>query len=338
VRLLLVRAARRLAWALFVVWATVTLAFMVSHALPSDPARMVAGPQARPQDIARIRKELGLDQSLYVQYARFMGRLIHIAPSSADTAKEHATCAPLVGRLHLDLGKSAQQRRPVVTILADRLPRTVLLALAAAFVQVLLGVGAGVLAAARKRTWVDHLAVSGSLLGTSAPTFVIGLSFQWLFAHRLGVLPLDGWGDSTLDHLRSVILPALTLGVFGAAYYTRLVRDEMIGQLGQDYVRTARAKGLSRSAVVVRHALRNALMPVVTIVGVDVGTLVGGAIVTETIFRWPGIGSLAVTAMLDRDGPVIMGCVLVTSVAVVLSTIAVDAVYTLLDPRVRAVR
>ena len=341
-RPLLVRAARRLAWALFVVWATVTLAFMVSHALPSDPARMVAGPQARPQDIARIRKELGLDQSLYVQYTRFMGRLVHVAPSSTgtdgDVAKEHATCAPLVGRLHLDLGKSAQQRRPVVTILADRLPRTVLLAVAAAFIQVLLGVGAGVLAAARKKSWVDHLAVSGSLLGISAPTFVIGLSFQWLFAHRLGVLPLDGLGDSTLDHLRSVILPALTLGVFGAAYYTRLVRDEMIGQLGQDYVRTARAKGLSRTAVVVRHALRNALMPIVTIVGVDVGTLVGGAIVTETIFRWPGIGSLAVTAMLDRDGPVIMGCVLVTSVAVVLSTIAVDAVYTLLDPRVRAVR
>ena len=336
-RQLLARAGRRLAWAFFVVWATVTLAFMVSHALPSDPARMVAGPQARPQDIARIRKELGLDQSLYVQYARFMGRLVHVAPAGAEP-KEHATCAPLVGRLHLDLGKSAQQRRPVVTILAERLPRTILLALAAAFVQVLLGVTAGVLAAARKKTLVDHLAVSGSLLGTSAPTFVIGLSFQWLFAHRLGVLPLDGWGDTTFDHVRSVILPALTLGVFGAAYYTRLVRDEMIGQLGQDYVRTARAKGLSRSAVVVRHALRNALMPVVTIIGVDVGTLVGGAIVTETIFRWPGIGSLAVTAMLDRDGPVIMGCVLVTSVAVVLSTIAVDAVYTLLDPRIRAVR
>jgi peptide/nickel transport system permease protein len=266
-----------------------------------------------------------------------MGRLVHLAPPSAE-AKEHATCAPLAGRLHLDLGKSAQQRRPVVTILAERLPRTILLALAAALVQVLLGVTAGVLAAARKRTAVDHLAVSGSLLGTSAPTFVIGLSFQWLFAHRLGLLPLDGWGDTTLDHVRSVILPALTLGVFGAAYYTRLVRDEMIGQLGQDYVRTARAKGLSRSAVVVRHALRNALMPVVTVIGVDVGTLVGGAIVTETIFRWPGIGSLAVTAMLDRDGPVIMGCVLVTSIAVVVSTIAVDAMYTLLDPRVRAER
>jgi peptide/nickel transport system permease protein len=331
------RIARRLLWAVFVIWATITLAFVVSHALPSDPARMVAGAQARPQDIARIRKELGLDQSLYVQYARFMGRLVHVA-RAADPAKDHATCAALVGPLHLDLGKSAQQRRPVVTILAERLPRTILLALAAAFVQVLLGVTAGVIAASRKKTAVDNLAVSGSLLGTSAPTFVIGLTFQWLFAHRLGLLPLDGWGDTVFDHARSVILPALTLGVFGAAYYTRLVRDEMIGQLGQDYVRTARAKGLSRSAVVVRHALRNALMPVVTIVGVDVGTLVGGAIVTETIFRWPGIGSLAVTAVLDRDGPVIMGCVLVTSVAVVVSTMAVDALYTALDPRVRAER
>ena len=334
---MMARIARRLVWAVLVIWATVTLAFVVSHALPSDPARMVAGPQARPQDIARIRKELGLDQSMYVQYARFMGRLFHVA-RAAEPAKDHATCAALVGPLHLDLGKSAQQRRPVVTILAERLPRTVFLALAAAFVQVLLGVTAGVIAASRKRTAVDHLAVSGSLLGTSAPTFVIGLSFQWLFAHRLGLLPLDGWGDTALDHARSVILPALTLGVFGAAYYTRIVRDEMIGQLGQDYVRTARAKGLSRSAVVVRHALRNALMPVVTIIGVDVGTLVGGAIVTETIFRWPGIGSLAVTAMLDRDGPVIMGCVLVTSVAVVVSTMAVDALYTALDPRVRAER
>jgi len=334
---MIARLGRRLAWAVFVVWATVTLAFVVSHALPSDAARMVAGPQARPQDIARIRSELGLDQSLWVQYARFMSRLVHVAPAGTPEGdKAHATCAPLVGRLHLDLGKSAQQRRPVVTILAERMPRTVVLALAAAFVQVLLGVSAGVLAASRKKTAIDHLAVGASLLGISAPTFVIGLFFQWFFAHRLGLLPLDGWGDTFMGHVASVILPALTLGVFGAAYYTRMVRDEMIGQLGQDYVRTARAKGLSRSAVVIRHALRNALMPIVTILGLDIGTLIGGAIVTESIFRWPGIGSLSVTAMLDRDGPVIMGCVLVTAVAVVLSTMAVDFVYAALDPRVRA--
>jgi peptide/nickel transport system permease protein len=180
--------------------------------------------------------------------------------------------------------------------------------------------------------------VSASLLGISAPTFVIGLFFQWLIAHRLRLLPLDGYGDTLGEHLASVILPAVTLGVFGAAYYTRMVRDEMIGQLGQDYVRTARAKGLSGRAVVIRHALRNALMPIVTILGLEVGTLVGGAIVTESIFRWPGIGSLSVTAMLDRDGPVVMGCVIVTAVAVVFSTIAVDLAYGFLDPRARAER
>jgi len=330
------KLARRLAWAVFVVWATVSLTFLVNYALPSDPARMAAGPQARPQDVARIRNDLGLDRSLSVQYARFMTRLVHLGPDGEGVAKEHVNCAHLVWRLHADLGKSYQQRRPVVTILAERLPRTLVLAFAAAFVQLLLGVMAGVIAAARKRTAIDHLTVGASLLGISAPTFVIGLFLQWLFAYRLGWLPLDGWGETTFDHFKSVILPALTLGIFGAAYYTRMVRDEMIGQLSQDYIRTARAKGLSQLAVTVRHALRNALVPIVTILGIDVGTLVGGAIVTESIFRWPGIGSLSVTAMLDRDGPVLMGCVIVTSFAVVLSTIAVDFAYAILDPRVRA--
>lgn len=332
----LARLGRRLSWALFVVWATVSIAFLVNHALPSDPARMVAGPQARPSDVARIRRELGLDRALTVQYARFLGRLVHRGPRPSDVAgKEHASCAELGAGVHLDLGKSYQQRRPVVTILAERLPRTLWLAVAAALVQLLLGVTAGVIAAAKKKTVLDHLAVSGSLIGTSAPTFVIGLFLQWLLSFRLGLLPLDGWGSNTREHLASIVLPSLTLGIFGAAYYTRFVRDELIVQLSQDYVRTARAKGASRAGVVVRHALRNALMPIVTIVGVDVGTLVGGAIVTESIFRWPGIGSLSVTAMLDRDGPVIMGCVIVTSLAVVLSTIAVDFAYTMLDPRVR---
>jgi peptide/nickel transport system permease protein len=241
----------------------------------------------------------------------------------------------VLGPLHVDLGRSYQQRRPVVTILAERFPRTFFLAICGSLVQVLFGVTAGILAAANKRTKIDLFAVSGSLLGVSAPTFVIGLFFQWLFAYRLHWLPLDGYGETTAEHLQSVILPALTLGVFGAAYYTRMVRDEMLGELAQDYVRTARAKGLSRSAVVLRHALRNALMPIVTIFGLELGALVGGAIVTEAMFRWPGLGALSVQALLDRDGPVIMGCVIVTSVAVVVSTIAVDFAYVLLDPRVR---
>lgn len=352
------RFARRFAWCIFVVWATTTLAFVVNHALPTDPARMVAGPQARPAEVRKIRKRLCLNRPLHVQYIHFVSRLVHVGPppnapkgppvappcgegdatDQEDKISEkelHATCAPFFGRLHFDLGKSYTQRRPVVTILGERLPRTIFLAIAAAFVQMAIGVVAGVLAASRWKTRVDRLAVSVSLLGVSAPTFVTGLFLQWLFGFRLRVLPLDGYGQTALQHVESVILPAVTLGIFGAAYYTRMVRDEMLGQLGQDYVRTASAKGLSRTSVLVRHALRNALVPIVTILGLEVGTLVGGAIVTESIFRWPGLGSLSVTAMIERDGPVIMGCVMVTSVAVAFATFAVDVAVTFIDPRLR---
>ncbi len=335
---MIVRLGRRFAWSVLVVWATVTIAFLVNNSLPSDPARMVAGPQARPQDVERIRKELGLDRPLYVQYARFMTRLLHVGPSDVD-AKDavHGTCATF-GPIHVDLGKSFQQRRAVTKVIGERLPRTVMLALAAAFVQALLGIVFGTMAAAKKRTLVDALAVSGSLLGVSAPTFVTGLVLQWLLAYKLRLLPLDGYGETMLDHAKGIVLPALTLGIFGAAYYTRMVRDEMLGQLGQDYVRTARAKGVSPLGVVVRHALRNALVPIVTILALEVGVLVGGAIVTEAIFRWPGLGSLSVAALLDRDGPMIMGCVIVTSTSVVLSTIAADVLVGLLDPRLRRER
>ncbi len=332
---MIARLARRLAWGVLVIWATVTLAFLVNHALPSDAARMVAGPQARPRDVERIRRELGLDRALLVQYGRFVRRLAHVGASTVDTKDpEHGTCGTF-GPVHVDLGKSFQQRRGVVTILAERLPRTLVLALVAALVQAAIGITAGSIAAVRRRSWVDRWAVSTSLVGVSAPTFVIGLFFQWLFAYHLRWLPIDGYGETAAEHAAGLVLPALTLGVFGAAYYTRMVRDEMIGELGQDYVRTARAKGLSERAVAVRHALRNALVPIVTILGLELGTLVGGAIVTETIFRWPGIGSLSVTALLDRDGPLIMGCVIVTSIAVVVSTITVDLAYASLDPRVR---
>lgn len=309
------RFLRRLAWSVLVVWATVTIAFVVNNALPADPARMIAGKQAPPAAVAKIRQDLALDRPLYVQYGIFLSRIAHF-----------------------DLGKSYQQRRPVTTILAERAPRTLLLAFGAACVQALVGVTAGVVAAANKRRTSDRIAVGASLLGVSAPTFVIGLFLQWFFGVKLRLFPIDGYGETTLEHLASLVLPAVTLGIFGAAYYTRMVRDEMIGELAQDYVRTARAKGLSRRAVLVRHALRNALMPIVTIFGLEVGTLVGGAIVTESVFRWPGIGSLSVDAMLDRDGPLIMGCVVVTSGVVVLSTLVVDIAYLVLDPRMRTER
>lgn len=328
--------ARRLAWAVFVVWATTSLAFVVNHVLPSDAARMAAGPQARPQDVAKIRKQLGLDRPLYAQYGAFVRRLVHVAGASAP-ASEHATCGAL-GPFHLDLGRSYQRRQPVVAILAERLPRTVMLGLAAMALQVVLGTALGALAAAKKGSKADHAAIGASLLGVSAPTFVTGLALQWLFAHRLALLPLDGYGRDAAEHAVSIVLPAVTLGLFGASYYARVVRDELIGVLAQDHVRTARAKGLGRARVWLAHGLRNALVPLVTMIGLDLGALFGGAIVTETLFRWPGLGALGATAVLDRDGPVIMGLVIVSSAAIVLANVAVDLAYAALDPRVRRAR
>jgi peptide/nickel transport system permease protein len=326
---------RRMAWALFVVWATTTVTFFINNVLPSDPARMVAGAQARPKDVERIRQQLGLDRPVLEQYGRFMRRLVHFGPSQF-TPKDpvHGTCAN-VWRLHFDLGKSYQQRRAVTTILGERLPRTLFLALAAVLIQTLLGVITGLIAAVKRNTAVDHVTVGGSLVGISAPTFIIGLALQFVLAHRLRLLPLDGFGDTNVQHVVCLILPALTLGIYGAAYYTRIVRDELITSIKQDHVRTARAKGLPMWRVWLKHALRNALVPLVTLIGLDLGALVGGAIVTETLFRWPGLGALSVSALLDRDGPVIMGTVIISSAAIVLANLVVDLSYALLDPRVR---
>lgn len=329
------RVAKRLAWAAFVVWAVASVAFVLNNVIPGDPARMIAGPQARAKDIERVRADLGLDASLGVQYGRFMRRLLHPGPWSFDAKTEHATCAAIVPGLHVDFGRSYTLRQPVVKVLAERIPRTVVLGLVALALQLLFGVTAGVLAARRKNTVADYAAVGGSLLGISAPTFLVGVFLQFVFAYKLHVLPKDGYGDGFAQHAAGIVLPALTLGVFGAAYYTRLVRDEMLVVLAHDHVRTARAKGLSERAVVVRHALRNALVPLVTVIGLDLGALVGGAVVTESIFRWPGLGALSVTALLNRDGPVIIGAVIVTSTAIVASSIVVDLVYATLDPRVR---
>jgi peptide/nickel transport system permease protein len=327
---------RRAAWSAVVVWAVVSIAFAVNVLLPGDPARMIAGPQARPADVLRIREQLGLDRPPLVQYTRFWGRLVHLGPRPLD--REHSSCAVVVplGRsaVHLDFGKSFQMRQPVVDIVAARLPRTFVLATAGMLVQLLLGVTAGVLAAVRRGSWLDRSLVGASLLGISVPTFVIALLVQVTFARELRWLPLDGYGVTFADHVRCLVLPAVTLGIYGAAYYTRLVREELSVALKADWVRTARAKGLANWRVVTRHALRNTLVPIVTAVGLDLGALMGGAIVTETVFRWPGLGELSVKAMLDRDGPVVSACVIVTSIAIVASNAAVDLVYGWLDPRI----
>lgn len=331
---------RRVGWSLFVVWAVVSLAFAVNNLLPGDPARMVAGAQARPADVARIRAQLGLDEPVLVQYARFWRRLVHVGPRviDPDTNPAHATCAVVLplgsSAVHLDFGKSFMKHAPVVGLVATRLPRTFALAVAGMLVQLTFGLLTGVLAATRRGSRLDRVVVGTSVLGISAPTFLIALALQLVFARSLGWLPIDGYGETLSEHARCLVLPAITLGTYGAAYYTRLVRDEMAVLLHQDWIRTARAKGSPPWRVVLLHALRNALLPVVTAAGLDFGALMGGAVVTETVFRWPGLGELSVKAMLDRDGPVILACVVVTSVAIVAANLAVDALYSRLDPRI----
>ena len=328
--------ATRMGWAVFSVWAVVTLAFFLNHGLPADPARAIAGPQARPADVARIRTQLGLDRSVWTQYRLFAGRLVHRA-STEPNAKAHASCES-AGPLHFDLGTSYQRRKPVLRVIADRFPRTLHLALAALAVQIVLGVGAGVMAAARLRTSWDRGTMTMSLLGISAPTFLVGILLQYVIAYRLRWLPLDGYGQTSGEHLASIVLPALTLGIVGAAYFARLTRAEMIDILRQDFVRTARAKGVGPAGVVVRHALRNALLPLVTALGIDFGVLIGGAVVTEKLFRWPGMGQLSVDAVFDRDAPVVLGVVILTSSMIIVTNLVVDLSYAFLDPRTRTGR
>jgi peptide/nickel transport system permease protein len=327
------RVLSRLLWAIVTIWAVVTLTFFVYNVLPSDPAKIIAGPQARPADVERIRETLGLNQPIPVRYARYMRNLVRLgAPEPA--AEEDS--ALWLGPVGIDLGVSYLKRRPVVAILGEALPKTLLLAAFALLVEMLLGVTAGVVAAVRRNTVLDWGVVSLSLLGISAPTFVTGLLLQYVFAEWLRVLPMDGYGSTWPERLSTVVLPGLTLGLFSAAGTARLMRDEMIGLLKADYIRTARAKGQRGIVIVLSHALRNALLPLVTLLGLSMSTLVGGAIVTEKLFRWPGLGALSVDAIVERDGPVIMGVVLVLSTTVVLANLLVDISYALLDPRTRS--
>ena len=338
------RVARRILHSVLVVWAVVTIAFVINNVLPGDPARMVSGPQARPADVARIRELLGLEKPPLVQYALFWRRLVHVGPSEAspEANDAHSDCLVVLplGRasVHVNLGRSFQMRQPVAAVVAARLPRTFVLAVAAVLLQLCAGLAIGVIAALRRGSRLDRILVGTSVLGVSLPTFVIALGLQYVLAFKLRWLPLDGFGTTVAEHARCIVLPALTLAIFGCAYYARLVRDEMSVLLRKDWVRTARAKGAPPWRVVLVHTLRNALVPLVTVVGLDFGALMGGAIVTESIFRWPGLGELSVRATLNRDGPVILACVVATSVAIVTTNLVVDVLAARLNPTDRTSR
>jgi ABC-type dipeptide/oligopeptide/nickel transport system permease component len=297
----------RLAAAALVVLGVCTLVFLLIHLVPGDPVEAMLGEGARPADRAALTAALGLDRPLGEQYLSYLARLSR-----------------------LDLGQSFVYQRPVADLLAERLPATLTLAAVALGLALLLAVPLGVLAACRRGLALDGAAMGFSLLGSSIPNFWLGPLLILVFSLWLGWTPVSG-----CEGPASLILPALTLGTSLAAILARMVRSSVLEVLGEDYIRTARAKGLSPAAVLWGHALRNAWLPVLTLVGLQLGGLLGGAVITETVFAWPGVGSLLVEAIQGRDYPVVQGCVLLISLAYVLVNTGTDLVYAWVDPRIR---
>lgn len=299
--------SRRLAASALILLGVSIVTFGLTFLIPADPVRMIAGRSASPQAVENIRHQLGLDQPIPVQYARYLGKL-----------------------LQGDLGRSYVQKAEVSELIASRLPATLLLMGGAIFFELLIGLPAGILAATRRGRWVDKGLMVVSLAGVSAPQFVVGLLLLYTFAYLLGWFPLSGFG--TVNHL---ILPALTLGIAGGGWYSRMMRSSMVEVLRHDYIRTARAKGLSGPRIVVVHALRNAILPVVAMIGLDVGIFMSGVVVVESVFGWPGIGQLAWLAIQRIDIPIIMGVTLVAAIAIVIGNLLADLAAPLIDPHIR---
>lgn len=298
---------RRLIGALGVIFGVATITFIMVFLMPGDAARMYAGPRAPEETVQRIRELWGLDQPLPVQYVRYVARAAQG-----------------------DLGRSTRDNRPVLQAVFERLPATLQLAVAGLFVELAIGIPLGIVAALKRNSWIDNLATVFGLVGISIPPFALGLVALYVFGFLIPIFPLGGYG--TPLHL---VLPALILGFGGAAFYARVLRNNLLEVMGEDYIRTARAKGLAPSVVLRRHILRNALLPTVTLAGLDLALLLGGVVVIEAVFGWPGIGLQAFNAIRNQDTPIIMGTVLFASTAVVFINLAVDFLYVTLDPRVR---
>lgn len=305
---------RKLLAAVPVLLGAAFLAFLILYVSPGDPARLIAGEAAFEEDVQIIRRKLGLDQPFAIQYLRFVR-----------------------SSLQGELGRSIRTGRPVREEIATRFPFTLELAVASLLLSITIGVAAGIVAAIRPNTAYDYGATLGALAGISAPTFWLGLLLMLFFAYYLGWLPASGRGGPvwSMAGLQTMIMPALALGTPSTAIIARLTRSSLLEVLRQDYVRTARSKGLREQIVIARHALRNALIPVITVVGLRLGALLGGAVITEQVFAWPGIGTLIVTAILTRDYPMVQGAMLVLAFVFVAVNLAVDLIYALVDPRIR---
>jgi ABC-type dipeptide/oligopeptide/nickel transport system permease component len=289
------------------------LVFFLMRVVPGDPAAAMLGTNATPQAVADLRSQLGLDEPLPIQFLDYVN-----------------------GLAHLDLGRSLALRTPVSTLLLQALGPTLALTIAGTLVSVLIGIPLGVAAALNRRTWIDYAASVGALSGISIPVFVWGLLLLLAFTLIWPVLPSAGAGDNPGDMARALILPAIATGIFQVGLIARITRSSLLSVLNNDYVRTARAKGLGPSSVIGSHALRNALIPVLTVIGLNFGTLLGGAVVAETVFTRPGLGRLILDAINARDYPVIQGVMIVSVVLVVVLNLVTDLLYSAADPRVRA--
>ena len=297
----------RLLLAIPALWLILTMVFLLAHIVPGDPAQQMLGEGARAEDILQLRHTLGLDLPIHVQYERYFA-----------------------GVLHGNLGQSFHFQEPVTEVILQHYPATLELAMVALVVCAAISIPAGMFAAAKRATAADHAVGVFTLLGLSVPNFALGPLLMLFFSVKLGWLPVSGRGS-----VANLVLPAVTLGAALAAILARMVRASVMEELASDYVRTARAKGLTEWAVLWRHAFRNALIPTLTVIGLQFGTLLAGAIITETIFSWPGIGRLTVQAIEARDFPLLQGCILLIAVTYVVVNLATDFIYALVDPRVR---
>ncbi len=320
---------RRIIQTVIVLLGVLLLTFILIHLIPGDPALVILGTDSTPEELDRLRSLLGLDQPLPVQFANYMGRV-----------------------LQGDFGDSIFQNEPVMKLIMERLPATIELTFAALIFATLLGGLLGILSALRPYSWFDAFASIFALAGVAMPVFWLGMLAILIFSLELGWFPSFGRGDGLLpglgelfrtgdpsslfDSIRHLVLPATVLGAFSMAIISRLTRSSMLEVLNLDYVRTARAKGLNERTVIMRHAFRNALIPVVTVLGLQMGVLLGGAVITETIFAWPGIGRLLINAISQRDYPLVQGLVLIIAFMVTFINLFVDLLYVWLNPRITA--
>ncbi|MCG5239311.1 ABC transporter permease [Azospirillum doebereinerae] len=306
---------RRLAGMMVVMLIVAAVVFVIARVVPGDPAAVMLGSSATPEDIAALRGRLGLDQPLLGQFLIYLQQIARF-----------------------DLGESIFLNRPVAQALAERSELTAMLTLMSVGIAVIIGVPVGILSAAMRGRWVDQAAIGVAMLAASVPSFWIGLTLIKYLAVDLPWFPVAGYGPpdaGLLERLRHLVLPAIALGIPNSALILRFTRTSMLDVLGDDYVRTARAKGLSPLVVVLKHALRNAMIPILTVIGLTAAVMIAGAIVTETVFGLPGVGNLIVSAVLRRDYPVIQGALLVVSAIYVLINLSVDLLYAVVDPRVR---